>query len=75
MNQLSEKHLRVLMKLMRHAEYCFEAIADNEVISHVFHAKQIVPFKTMNATITSDQLHLHLVVMFSCNVTLMLISQ
>jgi hypothetical protein len=57
MNQLSEKHLRVLMKLMRHAEYCFEAIADNEVISHVFHAKQIVPFKTMNATITSDQPH------------------
>ena len=36
------------MSLMQCAEYCFEAIADHQVISHVYHAKQVVPFKTMN---------------------------
>jgi hypothetical protein len=50
MDNLPEQHWTVLMKLMRHAEYCFEAIVDNEVISHMYHAKQVVPFKTMNTT-------------------------
>ncbi len=58
MDQLSEQHLRVLMKLMRHAKYCFEAIADNDVISHVYHAKQLVPFKTMNVMTTTEQMSL-----------------
>ncbi len=48
MEKLPECHWTVLMKLMRHAKHCYEFIADNEVISHMFHAKQVVPFKTMN---------------------------
>ncbi len=48
MEKLPECHWTVLMKLMRHAKYCYEFIADNEVISHMFHAKQVVPFKTMS---------------------------
>jgi hypothetical protein len=38
MEKLPECHWTVLMKLMRHAEYCFESIADNKVISHMYHA-------------------------------------
>jgi hypothetical protein len=48
MENLPQHHWRVLMRLMRCAEYCFEAFADHQVISHVYHAKQVVPFKTMN---------------------------
>jgi hypothetical protein len=47
MEKLLTYHWRVLMRLMYCAEYCFEAIADHKVISHVYHAKQPVPFKTM----------------------------
>ncbi len=36
------------MKLMKHDECCFESIADHQVISHIFHTKKVVPFKTMN---------------------------
>jgi hypothetical protein len=35
------------MKLMQCAKCCFESIADNVVISHIYHAKQVAPFKTM----------------------------
>ncbi len=38
MEQLPQCHWTVLMKLMRHAEYCYESYADNEAISHMFHA-------------------------------------
>ena len=55
MEKLPECHWQVLMKLMRHAEYCFEAIADNEVISHLYHAKQVVPFKTMSIPSSSHK--------------------
>ena len=55
MEKLPECHWHVLMKLMRHAEYCFEAIADNEVISHLYHAKQVVPFKTMSMPSSSHK--------------------
>jgi hypothetical protein len=48
LENLPECHCTVLMKLMRHAEHGYEFIADNEVISHMFHAKQVVPFKTMS---------------------------
>ncbi len=41
MDNLSDKHLSVFMKLMHHAEYCYETIADNNVISHVYHAKNL----------------------------------
>ena len=47
MEKLPQHHWRVLMSLMQCAEYCFEAIADHQVISHVFYAKQVVLFKTM----------------------------
>jgi hypothetical protein len=47
MEKLLHHHWRVLMSLMRCAEYCFEATADHQVISHVFYAKQVVLFKTM----------------------------
>ena len=55
MEKLPECHWHVLMKLMRHAEYCFQAIADNEVISHLYHAKQVVPFKTMSMPSSSHK--------------------
>ena len=67
MEKLPEFHRTILMKLMRHAEYCFEDIADSEVISHMFHAKQVVPFKTME--------HKHLVVMCSYDVILTPVTQ
>ncbi len=37
-------HWTILMKLMRSAEDCFERLADSEVISHMQHARQVVPF-------------------------------
>ena len=60
------------MMLMCHAEYCFEAIADNNVISHVYHAKQLVPFKTMNVMSTADQTSLKYfgALAFGCNIFL-----
>jgi len=48
MEKLPQHHWRVSMSLMLCAKYCCEAIADHQVISHVYHAKQVVPFKTMN---------------------------
>jgi hypothetical protein len=47
MDKLPQHHWRVLMSLMGCAKNSFEAIANSEVISHVYHAKQVVPFKTM----------------------------
>jgi hypothetical protein len=60
------------MSLMQHVEYCFEALADHQVISHVYHAKQVVPFKTMNRTIHSQQPQLKYYGgwAFGCNVIL-----
>jgi hypothetical protein len=48
MKQLPLCHWKVLMKLMKCAEYCFESIADHQVISHMLHTKKVVLFKTMN---------------------------
>ncbi len=48
MKQLPFCHWKVLMKLMKRAEYCFESIADHQVISHMFHTKKAVLFKIMN---------------------------
>ena len=72
MEKLPECHWHVLMKLMRHAEYCFEAIADNEVISHLYHAKQVVPFKTMTMPFSSHKSALKYYggLAFGCNVFL-----
>jgi hypothetical protein len=72
MEKLPECHWHVLMKLMRHAEYCFEAIADNEVISHLYPAKQVVPFKTMTMPFSSHKSTLKYYggLAFGCNVFL-----
>jgi len=72
MENLAECHWNVLMKLMRHAEYCFEAIADNKVISHLYHAKQVVPFKTMSMPSSSHKSTLKYYggLAFGCNVFL-----
>jgi hypothetical protein len=60
------------MTLMQHAKYCFEALADHKVISHMYHAKQAVPFKTMNRTASSheSQLKCYGGLPFGCNVFL-----
>ena len=42
------------MKLMRKAEDCFECLADSEVLSHIDHARVVVPFKTMTSPFDSD---------------------
>jgi hypothetical protein len=50
MDKLSSHHWDSLLWLMRHAEECFKKIADHQVISHLYHAKKVVPFKTFSAT-------------------------
>ena len=37
MEKLPEHHWTALTKLMRHAEHCYESIADTQVISQMFH--------------------------------------
>ena len=51
MGNLAKEYWTVLTKLMQHVEYCFEALANHQVISHMYHAKQVVPFKIINRTI------------------------
>ena len=53
MENLPERHWSALTKLMRHAEHCYESISDTQVISHMFHARQVVPFKTMTMPFSS----------------------
>jgi hypothetical protein len=48
MEKLHDSHWLILLKLMRHAETAFESLVDNEVISHLYHAKKVVNFKTMS---------------------------
>ncbi len=38
------------MWLMKCAEMCFSTLADHQVISHLYHAKKAVPFKTFSST-------------------------
>lgn len=72
LEQLPQCHWTVLMKLMRHAEYCYESYADNDVISHMFHAKQVVPFKTMSmpGSCQTSMLKYYGALAFGCNVFL-----
>ena len=72
MEKLPECHWNILMKLMRHAESAFESIADNGVMSHMYHAKQVVPFKTMSAPFISETtpLKYYGALAFGCNVFL-----
>jgi hypothetical protein len=50
---LPKKQWTILMKLMRKAEDCFECLADSEVLSHIDHARVVVPFKTMTSPFDS----------------------
>ena len=46
MDKLPSHHWKSLLWLMRRAEESFKSIADHQVISHLHHAKNAVPFKT-----------------------------
>jgi len=46
MDKLPMHHWESLLWLMRRAEESFKTIADHQVISHIHHAKNAVPFKT-----------------------------
>ncbi len=50
MEKVKSHHLDALMWMMRRAELCFEQIADHQVISHIHHARSLVPFKTMSGS-------------------------
>ena len=55
MDSLPNHHWRSLVWLMKQAEMSFKAMADHSVISHLFHAKKLVPFKTFqSSTFSSD---------------------
>jgi hypothetical protein len=55
LQNLPKRQWTILMKLMRKAEDCFERLADSEVISHINHAKLVVPFKTMKSPFSSTE--------------------
>jgi hypothetical protein len=68
--------------LMKRAEISFRSFANHCVLSHLHHAKKLIPFKTFSSTVdkssmlSSDFLvGLHLVQMYSFVVTQMLTSQ
>jgi hypothetical protein len=60
------------MKLMQHGETAFEAISNHQVISNVYHAKQLIPFKTMTIPSCNDctPLKYYGSIGFGCNVFL-----
>ena len=49
MDGLPDPHWRSLVWTMKRAERCFRMIADHTVLSHLHHAKQVVPFKTFTS--------------------------
>ncbi len=48
--KLKRHHWKALMWMMRRAELCFKMIADHQVVSHICHARMVVPFKTMSGS-------------------------
>jgi hypothetical protein len=50
MDNLSNSHWKSLVWLMKCAEMCFRALVDLSVISHLYHAKKLVPLKTFSST-------------------------
>jgi len=46
MEGLHDQHLEILVWMMKRAEIAFRSFANHHVISHLHHAKKIVPFKT-----------------------------
>jgi hypothetical protein len=49
-DKLKRHHWEALMWMMRRAELCFKMIADHQVVSHIHHARMVVPFKTMSGS-------------------------
>jgi hypothetical protein len=45
----------ILMKLMWNAKDCFEHLVDSDVISHIQHAKLVVPLKTIKSPFSSSE--------------------
>ena len=45
MDALPDAHWRSLVWMMKCAERSFRMIADHSVVSHLHHAKRVVPFK------------------------------
>ena len=56
MQSLPNHHWKSLMKIMHRAETCFEQIMDHQVISHIRHAKTVVPYRTMTSATHSPPL-------------------
>ena len=54
MSSLPQHHWRSLVWVMKRAERSFRAFADHSIISHLHHAKKLIPFKTFN-TSTGDE--------------------
>jgi hypothetical protein len=50
MDTLPDAHWRSLVWMMKCAERSFRMIADHSVLSHLHHAKQLVPFKTFTSS-------------------------
>ena len=50
MDCLPQRHWRSLVWMMKRAEMSFREFADHAVISHNYHAKKLVPFKTFQCT-------------------------
>jgi hypothetical protein len=50
MDNLPIVHWESLVWLMKCTERCFSTLEDHKVISHLYHAKKAVPFKTFSST-------------------------
>ncbi len=49
-DKLKRHNWEALMWMMRCAELCFEMIVDHQVVSHIRHARMVVPIKTMSGS-------------------------
>ena len=63
-------HWKALMKIMHRAETCFEQLLDHQVISHIHHAKRLVPYRTMTSPSTKSPLKYFGGLAYGCNVFL-----
>jgi hypothetical protein len=70
MQSLPDHHWKALMKIMHRAEKCFERIMDHQVISHIRHAKRLVPYRTMTSASTNSPLKYFGGLAYGCNVFL-----
>ena len=59
MDALPDAHWQSLVWMMKCVERCFRMIADHTVVSHLHHAKRVVPFKRFMSSRAdfSEQLH------------------